>query len=103
MDCEIERETIITKFKRNSHFINKNSLQIIVSYLKSVNNQNKRLDELIKKVNQMIIVDKQVFNEQTLNLAISLLSHKLQNTRQIKFIIWSYKFRYYINIAKIYL
>ena len=51
MDCEIERETIITKFKRNSHFINKNSLQIIVSYLKSVNNQNKRLDELIKKVN----------------------------------------------------
>ena len=24
----------------------------------------------------MIIVDKQVFNEQTLNLAISLLSHK---------------------------
>lgn len=76
MDIEIDRDKIINKFKRNNHYLNKNSLLLVEDYLKAINNPNKKLDQIIKQINEMVIMEKQTFNESTLKLAIDLLNHK---------------------------
>lgn len=51
MDIEVDRERIINKFKRNGNFLNKSSLEFVSEHLRSISNPNKRLDEIIKKMN----------------------------------------------------
>jgi hypothetical protein len=57
MNIEVDRERIINKFRRNGHFLNKNSLEIIANHLGTIHNPHKRLDEIIKKMNEMAIID----------------------------------------------
>lgn len=56
MDIELDRQRIINKFKRNNLFLNKPSLEMLNDHLRTINNPNKRLDEIIKKMNEMIIM-----------------------------------------------
>lgn len=59
MEIEVDRERIVNKFKRNNLFLNKPSLEMVTDHLRSINNPHKRLDEIIKKMNEMVIMDQQ--------------------------------------------
>lgn len=56
MDIEIDKERIVNQFKRNGHMLNKNSLEFVSEYLKNLHHPHRHLEELIKKMNQMVIV-----------------------------------------------
>lgn len=44
MDIEIDRERIVNQFKRNGHFLNKASLDLVSDYLRAIHNPQKKLD-----------------------------------------------------------
>lgn len=70
MDIEIDREKIITKFKRNGHHLSRNCLDMVVEHLRQVNHPSNKLDEIIAKVNEMVIMNSEVLNESTLKITL---------------------------------
>ena len=54
---------------------------MVVDHLRGVTNPGKRLDEIIKKINEMVIMNQETFNESTLKLTMELLSHRTETGR----------------------
>lgn len=50
MDIELDRDRIVTRFKRAGHQLNRNCLELITSELRNTSNPSKKLDEILKKV-----------------------------------------------------
>ena len=57
MDIEIDRDKIINKFKRNGHILTRNCFDMIVEHLKQSSHASQRLDEIIRKSNEMVIMN----------------------------------------------
>lgn len=57
MNIEIDKDRVVSKLKRNGHQLNKSSLELLLDHLKEADNPHKHLDEIIKKVNEMSIIN----------------------------------------------
>lgn len=51
MQSDLSQEAIITKFKRNGHFLNRTCFSILNNFLRGLSHPERKLDELIKKIN----------------------------------------------------
>lgn len=62
--------------------MNKASLDLLADHLRAISNPHKRLEEIVKKINQMVILDQHDFNENTLKVAIELLNHRTETGKE---------------------
>ena len=75
MFSDEESEIIVTRFQKNRHFLNQNTLGMVIQYVREYEGNSEPVSQLIAKINEMTIMENERMNEKILKRAINLLHY----------------------------